>query len=93
MRTILNCRHITRLLSQSMDARLPWHRRLAVRLHLLYCVWCRRYEAQLQFLRRAGRQLGAQAPDSPAPTLPDGAKQQMAARLREALGNPPASPR
>ena len=93
MKTILNCRHVTRLLSQSMDARLPWHRRLAVRLHLLYCIWCRRYAAQLQFLRRAGQQLAAQAPITPAPRLPDEAKQQIAARLREARNNPPAPPR
>ena len=72
-----------------MDARLPWYRRLAVRLHLLYCIWCRRYAAQLQFLRRASRQLATQAPVAPAAKLSDDAKQQMAARLQEALKDPP----
>jgi hypothetical protein len=74
-----------------MDAKLPWHCRLAVRLHLLYCVWCRRYAAQIQFLRRASRELAAEALAAPAQTLSGEAKQQMGARLREALKDPPST--
>ena len=66
---MLNCRQITRLISQSMDARLPWTRRLAIRLHLLYCLGCRRYAAHLQFLRRASQALGAEALEPAAPKL------------------------
>ena len=87
---MLNCRHITRLISQSMDARLPWPRRLAIRLHLLYCLGCRRYAAQLRFLRRAGRQLAAQALQAPPVALSSEARQQMVARLKTALKDPPA---
>ena len=89
---MLNCRHITRLISQSMDARLPWPRRLAIRLHLLYCLGCRRYRTQLQFLRRASRQLGAQALEAPPATLSTEARQQMVARLQAALKEPPGPP-
>lgn len=88
---MLNCRHITRLISQSMDARLPWSRRLAIRIHLLYCVWCRRYAAQLQILRRASRELAAGTLGAPAQKLSGEAKQQMVTRLREALKVPPSS--
>ena len=88
---MLNCRHITRLISQSMDARLTWPRRVAVRIHLLYCVWCRRYAAQLQILRRASRELAAGTLRAPAQELSGEAKQQMVARLREALKVPPSS--
>ena len=87
---MLNCRQVTRLVSQAMDAKLPWHRRLGVRLHLLYCVWCRRYAAQLQFLRRASRGLAAQVPEAPAQQLSSHAKQQMVTRMHEALKDPPA---
>jgi len=86
---MLNCRQVTRLVSQAMDTRLPWHHRLAVRVHLLYCVWCRRYAAQLQFLRRAAKELAAQAPDSAVPQLSGEAKQQIATRLQAALKDPP----
>ncbi len=90
---MLNCRHITRLISQSMDARLPWPRRLAIRLHLLYCLGCRRYAGQLRFLRRAGQALAAAALEAPAQQLSTEAKQEMVKRLRAALNEPPASRR
>jgi hypothetical protein len=89
---MLNCRQVTRLISQAMDARLPWHRRWAMRFHLLYCVWCRRYAAQLQFLRDAARQAAAAPPDAPAQKLSPEAKEQMRRRLQDALNAPPSSP-
>jgi hypothetical protein len=75
-----------------MDAKLPWYKRLAVKLHLLYCVWCRRYAAQLQFLRRATKELAAAAADTESPRLSDEAKEHMRQRLQEALKSPPPSP-
>jgi hypothetical protein len=89
---MLNCRDVTRLISQSMDAQLPWHRRLAVRVHLLYCVWCRRYASQLQFLRKAARELPPEALEVPPLRLSVGDKERMRARLHDALKNfPPSS--
>jgi len=84
---MLNCRQVTRLVSQSMDARLPWHQRLAVRFHLLYCVWCRRYATHIQFLRKAAR--GLVLKDGSAPKLSEEAKERMQERLEAALKNPP----
>jgi hypothetical protein len=75
-----------------MDAKLPWYQRLAMRFHLLYCVWCRRYATQLQFLRKAAKGLSAEPADDSAPKLSDEAKAQMSKRLDEALKNPPSSP-
>jgi len=74
-----------------MDAKLPWHLRLAVRIHLLYCVWCRRYTTQLHFLRRAGKGLATEEGQVPAHKLSIEAKHQMLTRLREAIKpGPPA---
>jgi hypothetical protein len=75
-----------------MDAKLPWYQRLAVRFHLLYCVWCRRYAAQIRFLRKATKGLTTEAANESAPGLSPEAKDQMRKRLEEALKNPPASP-
>lgn len=83
---MLNCRQVTRLVSQSMDARLLWHQRLAVRFHLLYCVWCRRYAAHIQFLRKAAR--GLVLKDVSAPKLSTEAKERMLKRLEEDPKNP-----
>jgi predicted anti-sigma-YlaC factor YlaD len=82
---MLNCRQITRLVSQGMDARLPWHQRLAIRIHLVYCVWCRRYADQLQFLRRASRDLAGGGNQSPPEKLSTEAREQIRQRLVQAM--------
>jgi hypothetical protein len=88
---MLNCRQATRLISQSFDAKLPWHRRLAMRVHLLYCVWCRRYAAQLQFLRRATREFPPESLEAVPQRLSNEEKEQMNARLQEGLKKLPPS--
>jgi hypothetical protein len=89
---MLNCRQVTRLVSQSMDARLRWYQRLGVRVHLLYCVWCRRYAAQLQLLRNATRELRPEVDALPAHSLSNEAKDKIRTCLREAMrDNPPSS--
>jgi len=89
---MLNCRQATRLISQSLDAKLPWHRRLAMKVHLLYCVWCRRYAAQLKFLRRATRELPSEAVDAAPQKLSSEEKEQMNSRLQESVKKLPPSP-
>ena len=89
---MLNCRQATRLISQSLDAKIPWHQRLEMKVHLLYCVWCRRYAAQLKFLRRATRELPPEALDAAPQKLSSEEKEQMNARFQESLKKlpPPA---
>jgi hypothetical protein len=82
---MLNCRQITRLVSQSMDAKLPWHQRLAVRVHLLYCSWCRRYASQIQFLRKATKELANLADDEAPERLSEDAKAKIQQTLRQAM--------
>ena len=68
-------------------------RRLAIRVHLLYCVWCRRYASQLQFLRNATMELPPEALKGPylwKLSVED--KERMRARLQDGLKNfPPSS--
>jgi len=90
---MLNCRQVTRLVSQSMDTRLAWHQRLAMRVHLLYCVWCRRYASQIRFLRKASKNFSPEAPDPAAPTLSAEDKERMRERLQQAINTPPSSTR
>jgi hypothetical protein len=49
---MFNCRHIARLVSESMDCKLPPGRRLGVKFHLLMCRHCARYSKQLHLMRR-----------------------------------------
>ncbi len=89
---MLNCREATRLISQSLDAKLPWDQRLGLRFHLLYCIWCRRYATQLRFLRKATRELPPEVFDAPSSKLSTEEKEKMRARLRESLKDRPPSP-
>jgi len=47
-----SCKDITALVSASLDRRLTRWERLQVRLHLLYCSGCSRFEQQMLYLRR-----------------------------------------
>ena len=87
---MLNCRQVSRLVSRSMDEKLTWHERLAVRFHLFYCVWCRRYTSQIQFLSKAAK--GLSADESHGAKLSEEAKAQMRQRLQQAQNESPSSP-
>ena len=54
---LLTCRETTRLVSQGLDRDLVFGERVALRMHLAYCMGCRRAGRQMQFLRRAMREL------------------------------------
>ncbi len=86
---MLNCRQVTRLVSQSMDAKLRWYQWLGMRIHLLYCVWCRRYVAQVRFVRKASKELGAEAHAVPSHKLSNEAKDRIRTYLQEASRNDP----
>ncbi|MEP7183759.1 MAG: zf-HC2 domain-containing protein [Betaproteobacteria bacterium] len=51
-----SCRDVTRLLSQGEDRSLSWGERIRLRVHLLVCRACSRFEHQMRVLRLAMRQ-------------------------------------
>ena len=55
VRVMPSCKEISQLVSASMDEKLPLRKRLSIRLHLVMCDLCRRYEKQLHLLRGGGR--------------------------------------
>ncbi len=57
----LSCGESTRLVSESLDRDLPTGERLAVRLHAVSCLSCRRFARQLRFLRTALQHRDAEA--------------------------------
>lgn len=50
------CRELAPWMSESLDHKLSLGKRLTLRIHFWICVWCRRYQQQLQFLQQAYRQ-------------------------------------
>lgn len=63
----LNCREVSRLLSDRQDESLPVAERARLRLHLVLCEACRNVSEQMEFVRRAVRQLDLERPDPDAP--------------------------
>lgn len=53
---MLNCKQVTEKLGAHLDGQLTAGERVAVRLHLLMCVYCRRFERHLRSLVEALRQ-------------------------------------
>ncbi len=63
---MLNCRDATQLLSQSQERVLTLAERARLRMHLAFCVGCRRFEQQVGFLRSAPRAYTRRATDDDA---------------------------
>jgi hypothetical protein len=80
---MLSCKDVTQLISESMDTSLPIGKRLGVRLHLIICKWCARYERQLILIRETARRLVATV-EAPGETLSEEAKE----RIRKTIKNP-----
>jgi len=55
------CQVITHRLSAALESRPGWRERLSTRLHLLICVWCRRYKDQLALIKSAAHQAASDA--------------------------------
>ena len=54
----LDCKDVSRLISQGLDEDLPAGDRARMRLHFVMCQTCRNVDEQMQFIRRAVRKLG-----------------------------------
>jgi hypothetical protein len=71
------CKDITRLLSQSIDRRLPMYRRLGVWLHFTVCESCLRYANHLAFIRQVSRSMAEHLVEMSPASLPEAAKERI----------------
>jgi hypothetical protein len=52
---LISCRDASRAISQMQDARVSLLLRLRIRLHLIWCEACKRFDRQMRFLHAAMR--------------------------------------
>jgi hypothetical protein len=52
---MFNCKAVTQIVSESMDRVLPIHHRVLIRMHLLMCKYCSRFNRQLLIIREVCR--------------------------------------
>ena len=71
------CREVARLQSDALDHRLPWRKRVGLRIHLLLCKWCRRYGKQIAFLRSVARRSKEEDSCLPRQGLPSEARERI----------------
>src|SRR5260370_28449569 len=76
------CREVVRLLSQSMEEKLPVTTRIKIRFHYLICVWCYRYGEQLRALRKIASSLPEHLDECGQEALPYSSKVRMKQALR-----------
>ena len=86
---MLSCKEVSRLVSESLDRKLPWRQRIGVWLHLMMCRLCFGFRKDMLRLREAARQhaeaVEDDADESQA-TLSDEARQ----RIQKALQDHPS---
>ena len=61
---MLTCQETSHLVSENQDRPLRWFEAMGLRLHLLMCSSCRRFENQIALMRRVLRQSGLASEDS-----------------------------
>ena len=83
-----NCRETSRLVSESMDRKLPLFKRLVVWLHLRMCKYCRRFEQQLLKLRQISRHINQHIERLDASiSLSDEARERMRTAIKTHSGH------
>ena len=88
---MLSCKEVCYIVSKSLDAKLPWHKRLKVSIHLLMCKACQRMVRQIDLLRAAARRYGSNGQETLNPeqeTLSQEASARILARLHQAENDP-----
>lgn len=79
---MFRCKDVSQKVSQSLDASLPFHHRLAVRMHLMMCRYCARFRRQLIMLRKVSRHMDDEpSTDRTTATLSNETKE----RIRKAI--------
>jgi len=91
-----SCKDISTLLSRSMDEKISWRERWALKTHLMMCRSCSTLAKQMQFLRAASAAAAAEdiadSGPGPGPHLTDEARERIRERLRREQADAPSEP-
>ncbi len=74
---MLDCRHASQLISQSMEKRLGFRQRIALRIHLMMCDACTQFSRQMELLRLAIKNLGDKVENDQQIRLSDEARERI----------------
>lgn len=57
MKAELDCKEVSRLISEGLDEAMPAPERARLRYHFVICQTCRTVDEQMKFLRRAVKEM------------------------------------
>ncbi len=77
-----NCRQAARLQSDALEQKLPFAKRIGLKIHLLLCLWCRRYGRQLRCLHHAAHEHPDQLADATQQNLSSEARDRIKQKLK-----------
>lgn len=82
-----SCKEVSRLVSESMETKLPLRKRIGLWMHLSMCRLCKGFARQLRVIQAAAKQHGESDDDTSLAdaTLSDDARE----RIRRAMQNAP----
>ncbi|MBW2538960.1 MAG: zf-HC2 domain-containing protein [Deltaproteobacteria bacterium] len=80
---MLTCKEATRLVSESLDHKLPLRQQMAVWIHLLMCKFCARYRKQLLMLRDLAEHSFYLEEMQPHVALPQEARERIQRSLKQ----------
>ena len=62
MKVGLDCKEVSRLISEGLDQAMPVPERARLRYHFVICQTCRTVDEQMKFLRRAVKEMNKERP-------------------------------
>lgn len=79
-----SCQEVSRLVSESMERRLPLRQRIGLWMHLTMCRLCKGFARQLRVIRSAAKQHGEAEADTSLKekTLTNDARERMRRAIR-----------
>ena len=81
---MLTCKDVSKLVSESLEHELPFRQRLGMRIHLMMCSLCRKYNRQALLLRELFRRMARFEEDQPDSRqhLPEATRERIKQILR-----------
>ncbi len=79
---MMNCRDMTKLISDSMERPISWRQRMELWMHTMMCGLCRAFRANIVTLRKLARQIGDDTGESD-PLSPN-AKERVRSAMKRA---------
>ncbi len=82
---MLTCKQASQFISQSLDRPLTLRERLALKLHLLICKYCKRFSQQLVSMRVALETMTKMAENDNSIEMPKESKRRIAENVKKHL--------